>query len=433
MVVEALRETSFSEENGSLRFVRKIYFGSKDKGNIARYPQNLSIILESTSTEPIQGDIYFLNLRTLATLKIKVNPENNHDDHDDKEEEELLVRGLATWDILDLLDNPKYYSFLSRYARSNHDFEALKILQQESGSGCYPLVLTEERKYRNQQHILVVSNDKSSIWSIGYTQPAWYAIRTDGGQNQPLEDEQPNMDLFNTGIRPIHVFPGRESYPKNEGWRFDEREIKVDVNKDPRLFLMLLPTNLSEDILLSASRHRIKYHYFILLDSDRGVGIYAKHSKSDFSDSPFYKGKITVSDDQDILFRQELTFRDNPNDVAEKLGYQNVKLEDCPRTPRFIRNKVSRLAVSQSSQNIFALIAERNYAEDGRPPLNQIEIEFIGKLLLADQVTRLFNLEEINEDFFQIRDKIVQHLHDAKIKVEDSQTTKFDWITQPQS
>jgi len=128
----------------------------------------------------------------------------------------------------------------------------------------------------------------------------------------------------------------------------------------------------------------------------------------------------------EYLTRKKVT-RSSLPELLDEIG---VARRDLPRTAIGQRDRVDRTVVVADTKNVFAILADHCTGNDGRLPLDQIEIEYIGKFDLQGNKEPVNN-EERERDFKRIRRALEPHLQKNNIQVLDTQTTKFEWISQP--
>lgn len=218
-----------------------------------------------------------------------------------------------------------------------------------------------------------------------------------------------------------------------EEWIVMERELKLDTSIDPRTYLRTL--DLSEgEVLLGNSTDNITYQYFFL----GGEGSVCVMSRSLDPNSPrVIKYKTDLEDKNGVLVREESVVpynEENLTEILTKLGYDPIQAKT---SPIFSRNRSERKVYFQSTGNVFTVYADHcsvekidpRYDEKAWLPLNQIEIEYEGKIL-SGQEDIIPNSTDLLDNEFQIITKIIyETATSAGQEPNNRMTRKYEWIS----
>jgi hypothetical protein len=224
------------------------------------------------------------------------------------------------------------------------------------------------------------------------------------------------------------------SRPSNEVLRhFQEREIKIDTDADPRDAIRAIPTRPRDGVWVDpgfrAPVVRFRFHTF----SDGGDGhlvVVEKHRYVDglLKGSHFqYKQIVAGGASDGVLVRDEVMAPSLP-ELWSKIGREPGELVSVTQSAD--RNRHQRRVVCEKTGNVFVILADYCTAESGdRAPLSQVEIEYLGTYgfdTTAASISDTDREESIAADFEHVRGVVLEALDTM---VTGGQTTKEDWLT----
>jgi hypothetical protein len=161
--------------------------------------------------------------------------------------------------------------------------------------------------------------------------------------------------------------------------------------------------------------------YFKYLQFSNGKVLRVNSDDIGFSNPIFQYKQPQKTKDESILARKE-TARTSLEDFDFKLD-----LSSCRQSLVAKRDELLRTVVCLDTENLFIIIADHCTAP-GVEPLNQIEIEFLGKLGYPDDYGDEFDSDNIDEDLKAIATEITAGLKRNSIKILSSRTTKETWL-----
>jgi hypothetical protein len=409
------------------------------------------------SSEQLGNSIYFPTYDQPCELEIKT-----HGSHERNSGQNMkyILKGATVGEVFAALQSRESFNDLDVHADEGTSFgELLAYYGGENTESLVPVGATSYRRnhFTNEQGVRVTTDTDVSYWYFGEQKKRWYALRGEVADYNIVEIKKPDAGLqvdtnavctqlfgaehdfqpvageeeskfdhirneIKKGIKPVRANPEMRYGDDKEGWSFTEREVKIDLSSDGRAFLGTLAENPAEGVYLGPERQENVYQYFLVLDPETGIAVM---SSTPTFEKPKYKGKIDISKQNGQLIREEVVGA-SLEEVQQKLQMKGRDTSEATESSRYVRAKNIRYAVCDSG-NVYALIADHCEAEDGRTPLNQIEIEFLGQVTLDPQKTQA-DIEQLNAEFLKIQTMIVQKLAEQNIPVLPTQTTKFKWI-----
>ncbi len=211
---------------------------------------------------------------------------------------------------------------------------------------------------------------------------------------------------------------------QKEGWTINEREIKIDVSNDPRAWMEQLQLS-HKYLLTSPDKQQLTRQQFFLLEDKTKSACLMEYLSVDLSSN--IKAKKLTGDSKSYQSRTELVRHDNAENRKLISNFLGFDIDKFPLSSKFERRRVLRSLVNQSSGRVFEIIADCCVAEDGRPDLNQVEIEYIGTLTGFSQASDV--ILSLDDDLANIRLELENSLLIHGYMLKQSETTKSKWIS----
>lgn len=213
-----------------------------------------------------------------------------------------------------------------------------------------------------------------------------------------------------------------EQNHQDEGWMINERELKVDVDTDPRDWLRNLkpPEGFA---LTNTDEQSTRQQFFILGDVSKSACVMEYLSiqranqikaKKRMEGSDSYQSRVEFAKPDTEINRQK---------VSEFLG---VDISSVPLSPKFERRRVLRTLINMKSGRAFEITADSCVSEDNRPSLNQVEVEYVGTHTAMMDSGR--TNDELDLEIRAVRELVISDLHAQSCETKPSQTTKSEWI-----
>lgn len=279
-----------------------------------------------------------------------------------------------------------------------------------------------------------VTSDASTDYIMPHSSdPDWEVIKFDGM----------TIGRKRTGNPMVIINPDKQNLLEGREWTILEREIKLKPipDTDCRDLLSQLPSTI-ECISLAKVRPAASHQRFIRTENG---GICIK-TGIDHSGKSEIKYKLPAHGTQtNHLVRNEYKKAFTLNDLTTVLSemgadpsqapllYEYIQSDTLfgdnqplPITPAFTRNRVLNTYVTQDSGCIMSVIADHCVAEDGRKPLNQLELEIDGWIGDTD---REITLEEIEQEFTRFTTFLSTHYEERGVTLLPDTTTKYEWIS----
>jgi|GEM_PF-3782827 len=423
-----------------------IYFGDPKKEDM--FPLNGTIRLSFPSDKRAPTDLMFLDPAQACDLEIDYPAPHFSDSQ--KPDGHFLLKGLALGEAIGYLGENINFD---RLAEIYHNDEVANILKRMlDGFGAKPLFMMQGERSTlsdaTQGNLDITLDSDNTYWTINQRKDfdVWCAVRTDfpganiltvtGDSSATFDYQQTIQSLFgidndykrndstasDTG-QAVLAARGRPELQKYDLEKEGEKEIKIDLTSNPQAVVKALPVQLAEGIFLGPSYPRT-VNYFQCIVVPGGI-ITLKCVSPNFDRPTAYQFKAPAESGE-YLTRKKVT-RSSLPELLDEIG---VARRDLPRTAIGQRDRVDRTVVVADTKNVFAILADHCTGNDGRLPLDQIEIEYIGKFDLQGNKEPVNN-EERERDFKRIRRALEPHLQKNNIQVLDTQTTKFEWISQP--
>jgi hypothetical protein len=216
----------------------------------------------------------------------------------------------------------------------------------------------------------------------------------------------------------VHFEPGMNMSAEGY-WVLTEQEFKINTVNDPRPTLHILEG--TDNILLGPSKKGSSMMQFIVI-GDNGICIMGR---KDITTKMAIKIKENEQVRDGVIIKNETVMPYTEEDLARITKIQGGSIETVNRTAYFTRNRAMRLVICKDTGNIFAITADKCVSEDGRPDLNQVEIEYRGKITAPDQTEE--NQDEIDADFKQVSNWLFTQLRQKRQVPESTLLTKYEW------
>ena len=212
-----------------------------------------------------------------------------------------------------------------------------------------------------------------------------------------------------------------EQNHQDEGWMINERELKVDVNSDPRDWLRNF--NPQEKFALTdADEQSTRQQFFMLGDETKSACVmeYLTIKRTNQ-----IKAKKRMDGSDSYQSRVEFAKPDTEANRQKVSDFLGVDISNAPMSPKFERRRVLRTLINMETGRAFEITADSCVSEDGRPSLNQVEVEYVGThTAMMDSGSN----GELDLEIRAIRELIISDLHDKSCGTSPSQTTKGEWI-----
>lgn len=437
-------------------WARTIYFGvvSKDDNGIETIlptgDAKVSLKAREFINEPSEGRIFLLDPKTKFRFEAKIMP--SWDSNSPKRKKytvkkttlESLTKALYSGDYskLDPENNFPRGLLPAVLKKSGYDrFGPIGIVQYHRDH-----FKSTDPQNGNVQRITLDSD--ITVWDIDWTGHNYAAskvmmfphgileIKNQGGTSQypnelqelvkPLESLKPKHDiLFERVDNKLGMTFELYYEPDQEGWIVNEQERKIDLDRDPKPFLRGL--NLGSDFIVSAPFDKTTLQRFYRLpDKTQSACI--------MEEIPNVRGQLIKAK---ILNQGSLTYQsrkeivksltdENKQIVSQFLG---VDLDRIPFAPSFERRRVTVNILDQKTGRVFEAAADECVAEDNRPNLNQIEVEYLGTLTgHVIHPTEGITKTEVDQDLTNLKMLLQQSLLDNGYGIIETQTTKSEWI-----
>lgn len=216
----------------------------------------------------------------------------------------------------------------------------------------------------------------------------------------------------------IHIEPGMDM--KAEGdWMLLERELKIDTVSDPREGLKVLRSN--SEISVGPWKEGSSMMQFVVI-GENGICIMGREG---VTKKMAIKHKENVESSNGVITRTERVQPYSQEALDQIILSKGGNPEVIERTAYFTRNRAIRLVTCVDTGNIFAITADRCVSEDGRPDLNQTEIEYRGKVTTSDN--QVINQDEVDADFQKVSRWLYAEFRKKKLVPQLSSVTKYDW------
>jgi hypothetical protein len=219
----------------------------------------------------------------------------------------------------------------------------------------------------------------------------------------------------------VHIEPGMDM--KEDGdWVLEERELKIDTSKDPRDTLK----NIIGDDEISVGRWKDNNPTLMqfVIAGENGICIMGREG---ITEKMALKHKKLISSQSGVITRSETVqpySEEKLNQIIVDLGGDPETVE---RAPYFTRHRTIRLAVCRETGNIFAITADKCSSEGDIADLNQVEIEYRGKITQRG-ITNI-EQDEVDSDFQKVSKWLYGEYRKHQQVPMLSSITKYAWST----
>lgn len=421
----------------------------------------------SSDVLPHDTNVCVLDPTQPAALELKLHSQKDIGIAGSERTRKYSIAGMALGSALEALRSPQNFTALEKYGRGSHFPRFLHLLYQ--GSGLRPVMMLQAHR----RHFVVSDpelplaritlDSGTSFWRagddgvehnvlyaarLGTYAPNKVEVKRQGDTTDPgvgralmemvfgtsdyLPDTHSKREIaqtFAAGVnlqRPVLNNPGivhGDVYPEFMK-EFDEREIKIDVCTDPREIVANMSIDRGENLYLGQP---IPYEVFLRYIRVAGKTFVEKSYNEDFAPAVF-RHKTPGSLEEGVLVRSERTFF-SESELLAAMGLEispDQLRKDCTATA--IRSKISRYAIFQDTGNFFVILADHCVAND-REPLDQLEIEYQGRLGFTEQEDAARREQSIAADFQRLNRILRRSLEEKGITALPSQTTKEAWLT----
>ena len=205
-------------------------------------------------------------------------------------------------------------------------------------------------------------------------------------------------------------------------WDMVEREIKIDLDKNPHT-LNLEAFSIAGFFLLP-SNSALSYLQFFY--STNGKSYCTMQFDLNSDSSKVLKYKFTIdSDIPKVLNREEVVRPLNENTLAEAKSALSIALDEVLISSPYIkRDRRVNFLYSETTGYIFSVHSDICSTDETSEKLFQIEIEYEG--FLGDK-RRHINIDLVNEQFMYLNAHIEQILQKQNFTILPTQTTKESW------
>lgn len=236
-----------------------------------------------------------------------------------------------------------------------------------------------------------------------------------------LSESKHDLLFANVGSN-LGVISEVEHKVRNQGWEINEIELKLDVDRDPQLWLLEL--DLGSDYLLTRLDQQLTRQRFFMLGDDSQSACIMEYFSIDRPNQ--IKAKKSIDSVNNYHSRIELAIPDileNRKIISEFLGKDLLSLA---LSPSFERRRSLRTLISTKTGRVFEIVADNCVANDERPNLFQIEVEYSG--MLTGFVPSNSVVTSIEEDLNNIKLKLQVSLMISNFNIKSSHMTKSKWI-----
>jgi len=447
-----IREISYSDN-----IVTSLYFDSPKYAS-----ERCSVRFRYRSATRPSHDLFVFDMKQKGSLEVKVR--GHHHQGNGEQVKKYTINNITIEEAMTTLGNKDNLTNLEKYPQGNHIRKVLEILYK--GEKLKPLLMTQAER----RHVIIPSqavrmtlDSGTSYWlpnvdrSVFYNDGVFFARRVetmlfnvleikkerDNGSVPPGYYHKLVADLFgenndytigdrlkrSLGIdiflqygQPVRINPERKI--ENDAFKKTEREHKIDLSADPRQIVEELSID-DTDIYLGPTKPIPVYIRYIKISPTAFV--VHKSLQPDFDPTvSVYQYKTPITQDN-VLVRSKNTTR-TWEEIVALIGEKNIQ-GTLQRTTIGKRDRVERTAVCADTGNIFAILGDHCTAEDGRTPLEQIEIEYLGKLDFPNKPGAPSDPEEKARDFAKIEQIVLNSLNKKNISPLSSQTEKGRWLS----
>ncbi len=207
-------------------------------------------------------------------------------------------------------------------------------------------------------------------------------------------------------------------------WTWHEREIKIDTTNDPREAVSRLSGD--EHLTIGSMKSVDSDHQYIITDTN---GICIKTAMPPKTGLTI-KYKIPIRQGEDgVLECEERGLPYTPQNLQAAIDEMHTgSADELTRTSIFTRHRARQVAVTAAG-NVFFILGDHCVSRDGRPPLNQVEIEHVGYIAEEDRSPTQYHTD-LTRDFRIVNDYVLKHLQDNALDPTPSFQAKYDWATQ---
>jgi hypothetical protein len=227
--------------------------------------------------------------------------------------------------------------------------------------------------------------------------------------------------VFNTIDHNVGLTVEVENKDFKGGWYINEIERKLDVQQDPRIWLTNVTTTYPL-LFINPEEQLTRQQFFLLKDPKQSACIveYPLIIKD-----RMIKTKIQ-KDMSPLDSRLELAQTDNPDARKRVSRFLGKDISTYPLSESFHRNRVLRTLINCQSGRVYEVVADNCVSNDDRADLNQVEIEYIGKLTGCSQTS----LQSIDEELTDMEEWVKKSLEKNNLTILPTRTTKNSWITE---
>lgn len=296
---------------------------------------------------------------------------------------------------------------------------------------CVPLcgVSYNRRHFVNSRRITYDDNIRKvavagydHCWLVRTSSPEPYSI-IELKQRADASRGEANLSKFSLARQ----FVGNASFNETgmdmraEGdWRLTEMEVKIDTVTDPRATLEKLVG--TDQFVISNPRENEPTPMQFIAAGDQGVCIMGREG---VTARMAIKHKRVIETRAGISTREERVSPYSHEYLQTVLNELGGSIETAPRSEYTTRHRLLRLVVSSETGNVFAVVADHCTSEGQIPDLNQVEIEYRGKIDASDASEH--DEEGVFRDLQLVSRWIYsQYRMDSQVP-HFSTLTKYDW------
>lgn len=252
---------------------------------------------------------------------------------------------------------------------------------------------------------------------------------------EPLEGENTKgatlFRLINKKLFPEFIEPELDLRSEID-WNITERELKINTSKSPKNFLKSF--KIKKGIFVGKSKSPVTYQQVYLV-GESGIFVMQKSLKP--SAQKIIKYKKFISDDNNILVREEIVFPYTRAGLVKLIKEMTPKkISEVEKSPVFKRDRITRTFYFAKSRNVFEIHADGvKTLKNSQLPLYQVEVEFSGIIdnKGGKKKSDKINFKQINKDFDQLSTLVFKALKTSGLRPEFSTQTKYEWIKQEMS
>jgi hypothetical protein len=451
-------------------WVTTVYFGGVDSDGFVSHLPTTTLKARFYTKEPWVPNIALLPLDTSCIFELKIHPPPSDSIGGLDIRPYSLSKKYRIRTNLGELNNALFsgkYDALTSKKLENHTDDVTfpgnilaNILKHHNVLRFSPVGVTQYKRNhyflnghsKDHSSIRVTHDENVSFWEICWLGYEFGAItRQMDGQNNILEIKniggpslyppelnelvkklQPTVSKHNTifglASQTIPRLIWEVDYKKNsDGWLMSEQEKKVDLTADPRPWLRNLVQFSDSSYLISSAHEQATRQYFLPCELSGATVCVMSYPNTERQNR--IKAKRPNPESNGSFIREELSLIDSPEARIKVHEFLQSSFSDQDRTSSFSRLRVVREIVSQLSGRVFEITADCCIADDGRPNMNQIEVEYDGTIPCVDRSDR--SRPSVQEELELMRSLVLSSLRMSGLDGTSSVKTKYQWVSTP--